>query len=73
MMMTMTVSGGGSGSCVSLCAGYGFSGTSVFCVSRVSCRTHFECTGLEFLGERKFCAAGDKKQADDETGARARQ
>ena len=53
MMMTTTVSGGVSGCCVSLCAGYGFSGTSV-CF--VSCRT-----GLEFLRERKFCAAGEKK------------
>ena len=62
MMMTTTVSGGVSGCCVSLCAGYGFSGTSV-CF--VSCRT-----GLEFLRERKFCAAGEKKQTNDYTRPR---
>jgi hypothetical protein len=49
-MVTMTV----AGSCVSLCADFSFSGTGV---SFVSCRTHLEFTVLEFLGERKFCAA----------------
>ena len=65
MMMAMTVTGGASSSCVSLCADLSLSGTSV---SRVSYRM-----ALEFLGERKFCAAGEKKQTNDETGARARQ
>jgi hypothetical protein len=60
MMMTVAV----SGSCVSLCADYSLSGTSV------SCRTHLEFTVLEFLGERKFCAAAEKKQADDDTNPR---
>ena len=67
MMMTTTVSGGVSGCCVSLCAGYGFSGTSV-CF--VSCRTGLKFTRLEFLRERKFCAAGEKKQTNDYTRPR---
>jgi hypothetical protein len=57
MMMTMTV----NGSCVSLCADYSLSGTSV------SCRTHLEFTVLEFLRERKFCAAAEKNQTNDYT------
>ena len=68
MMMTTTVSGGVSGCCVSLCAGYGFSGTSV-CF--VSCRTGLKFTRLEFLRERKFAAAGENNQADDYTSAAA--
>ena len=66
MMMMMTV----TGSCVSLCADLSFSGASVLCVSH---RTGLEFTAPEFLRERKFCAAGEKKQTNDETGARARQ
>jgi hypothetical protein len=62
MMVTMTV----TGSCVSICAGFGFSGTGV-CF--VSCRTGLKFTRLEFLRERKFCAAGEKKQANDDTSA----
>jgi hypothetical protein len=62
MMTTMSV----SGSCVSVCAGFCFSGGSM---SFVSCRTGLEFTRLEFLRERKFCAAGEKKQADDCTSA----
>jgi hypothetical protein len=61
-MMTMTV----TGSCVSVCAGFCFSGTSV---SFVSGRTGLEFTGREFLRERKFCAAGEKKQANNYTRA----
>jgi hypothetical protein len=68
MMMTTTVSGGVSGCCVSLCAGYGFSGTSV-CF--VFCRTGLKFTRLEFLRERKFCAADEKKQANDDASAPA--
>jgi hypothetical protein len=66
MMMTMTVSGCVSGCCVSLCAGYGFSGTSV-CF--VFCCTGLEFTRFEFLREREFGATGEKKQADDCTSA----
>jgi hypothetical protein len=57
MMMTVAV----TGSCVSLCAGFSFSGISM------SCRTGPQFTGLEFLRERKFCAAGEKKQTNDYT------
>jgi hypothetical protein len=62
MMMTMTMPGSG----MSLCAGFSLSGTSV---SFVSCRTGLEFTGLEFLRERKFCAAAEKKQANNYTRA----
>jgi hypothetical protein len=63
MMMTMmTVNGSG----MSLSAGFGFSGTSV---SFVSGRTGLEFTGRKFLRERKFCAAGEKKQANNYTRA----
>jgi hypothetical protein len=64
MMMTMTV----NGSCVCLYADLSFSGTGV---SFVSCRTHLEFTGLEFLRERKFCAAAEKNQTNDRTRPRA--
>jgi hypothetical protein len=62
MMMTMTV----TGSCVSLCAHFSSSGRSV---SFVSWRTGLEVTVLEFLRERNFCAADEKKQAYDDTNA----
>jgi len=63
MMMTMTVGVTGE-------AG----GSFVSCVSLDSCVSFLSChVPLEFLGERKFCAAGEKKETNDETGARARQ
>jgi hypothetical protein len=59
MMMTVT------GSCVSFCMGVSVSGTSVSRVSCVSRLTVLELTSLEFLGERKFGAAGEKKQTNE--------
>jgi hypothetical protein len=64
-MMVMIVSGRSG---VSFCVDVSVSGTSVSRVSLLSCHVP-----LEFLGERKFCAAGEKKETNDETGARARQ